>query len=55
MWRDICLANREPLLTALASFREALGHLEAQIAAGDAEGLHRALVRVREARGGMAP
>ena len=54
MWRDICLANREPLLEALARFRDALARLEALIVAGDGGGLYRALARVREARGGMA-
>jgi cyclohexadieny/prephenate dehydrogenase len=54
MWRDICLANREPLLKSLARFRHVLGALEAQIAAGDAAGLLQALARAREARRGMS-
>jgi prephenate dehydrogenase len=50
MWRDICLANREPLLAALARFRDALGRLEALIAAGDGGGLSGTFSRAREAR-----
>ncbi len=53
MWRDICLANREPLLKSLARFRHALGLLEGQIAAGDGAGLWQAFARAREARRGM--
>jgi len=53
MWRDICLANREPLLKALARFRDALGRLEALIAAGEGEALFEAFARLREARRGM--
>ena len=54
MWRDICLANREPLLKSLARFRQVLGVLEAQIAAGDGAGLLQAFARARGARRGMA-
>lgn len=50
MWRDICVANREPLLQAVARFRDFLGRLEAQIAAGDGAALFEAFTRVREAR-----
>ncbi len=54
MWRDICLANREPLLKSLARFRHVLGALEAQIAAGDGAGLLQALTRARQARREMS-
>ena len=54
MWRDICLANREPLLKSLARFRHVLGVLEAQIAAGDGAGLLQAFTRARQARRGMS-
>jgi prephenate dehydrogenase len=50
MWRDIFLANREPLLAALAAFDGELGRLRALISAGDAEGLHDFCARARGAR-----
>ncbi len=50
MWRDVCLGNREPLLKALGRFRDFLGRLEAQIAAGDGAALFQTFARVREAR-----
>ncbi len=53
MWRDICLANREPLLKSLARFRQVLGALEAQVAGGDGAGLLQAFARARAARKGM--
>ena len=53
MWRDICLANREPILKALARVRDVLGRLEVQIAAGDGDGLFAAFARAREVRRGM--
>jgi prephenate dehydrogenase len=31
MWRDICVANKEPLLTELARYMEKLGHVRALI------------------------
>jgi len=37
MWRDICVANREPLLTALDAFNRDLGELAEAIRQGDGE------------------
>jgi len=39
MWRDICLANREHLLSAFAAFRRSFERLEELILQGDGEGL----------------
>jgi prephenate dehydrogenase len=50
MWRDIFLMNREPLLRALQSYREALDGLEAAVRAADGEGLVRRLQQARSAR-----
>lgn len=50
MWRDICLANREALLAALAAYREDLDALAAEVEAGDGEGLLARFERARSAR-----
>jgi prephenate dehydrogenase len=50
MWRDIFLMNREPLLRALAAYREALDGLEAAMRAADGEALMRILAQARLAR-----
>lgn len=50
MWRDISLANREPILKMIARFQRALGDLSAMISAGDGEGLRRQFARVRASR-----
>lgn len=50
MWRDIFLANREGLLTALAEFEASLGSLRAAIEQGDAAALDLVLARCREVR-----
>jgi len=39
MWRDICLFNREKILTTLKKFQELLGETEAAISRGDGEAL----------------
>lgn len=50
MWRDIFLLNREPVLRALAAYREALEGLEAAIRAGDGAALTARLLQARTAR-----
>jgi prephenate dehydrogenase len=50
MWRDVCLANREPLLAQLASYRTQLAELEAAIAVADGEALHRLFDSAAQAR-----
>ena len=53
MWRDICLANREPILKMIARFQSALGDLAAMISAEDGEGLHQRFARARACREGL--
>lgn len=50
MWRDICLANREALLAALAAYREDLDALTAEVEAGDGQGLLARFERAKVAR-----
>lgn len=50
MWRDICLANREALLAALAAYREDLEALTAEVEAGDGDGLLARFERAKAAR-----
>lgn len=50
MWRDICLANREPILKMIARFQSALGDLAAMISAEDGDGLHQRFTRARACR-----
>lgn len=53
MWRDICLANREPILKMIARFQNALGDLAAMISAEDGEGLYQRFARMRACREGL--
>ncbi|MFB3819854.1 MAG: prephenate dehydrogenase, partial [Candidatus Methylomirabilales bacterium] len=55
MWRDIFCMNREPLLRAVAAYRQALDGLEAAIRAGDGEAILRRLARARLAREEIPP
>jgi prephenate dehydrogenase len=50
MWRDIFLANRSAVLTAVTEFQEVADRLKELIAAGNGEGLARELRQAREAR-----
>ena len=50
MWRDICAANREPLLALLQDFRRDLGDIMKAIEKGDADGLMDTFERARHAR-----
>lgn len=54
LWRDIFLANREPVLAALATLDGALGRLRALVEAGDARGLEVALDAAAALRRGLA-
>ena len=50
MWQEIFLANRAPLVQALAAFRGALDDLDGVIASGDAAAVEAALERIKTAR-----
>lgn len=50
MWRDICLANRDALLSAMDDYLAQLEHLRGLIAARDASAIERAFARARAAR-----
>ncbi len=50
IWRDICLANREALLTALEAYRADLDALTAEIRDGDGDGLLTRFTRAKDAR-----
>jgi prephenate dehydrogenase len=50
MWRDVCLANREALRGELDAYRQALGRVDALLAASDGAALLRLFERARNAR-----
>jgi prephenate dehydrogenase len=50
MWRDIFLANREPVTRALDEFRRTFESLRQAVAAGDAAALERFLTTARQRR-----
>ncbi|MEX5747429.1 prephenate dehydrogenase [Massilia sp. X63] len=50
MWRDICLANREALLTELDAYLAQLTTLRAQLAAADGRGLETVFANAQRAR-----
>jgi prephenate dehydrogenase len=52
MWRDICLANRAPLLAELRRYQDELARFGAMLEQGDADALERALEAARAARRG---
>jgi prephenate dehydrogenase len=52
MWRDICLANRAPLLAELRRYQDELARFGAMLEQGDADALERALAAARAARRG---
>lgn len=54
MWRDICLANRDALLTALHQYHDDLGALAAAIEKGDAAWLYETFTRAKHARDGLS-
>src|SRR5207302_8327847 len=53
MWRDVFLANREPLLLALERLDEELGRLRRALAAGDGRALAPYIAAARGARAGL--
>ncbi|TLY20660.1 MAG: prephenate dehydrogenase [Nitrospirae bacterium] len=50
MWRDICLWNRNNLLSQIELYEARLGHIKALLKAGDAEGLTREFTRAKQLR-----
>ena len=50
MWQEIFLANRAPLVEALAAFRRALEDLERTVERGDADALQAELARIKAVR-----
>jgi prephenate dehydrogenase len=50
MWRDICLANREPLLAVLDGYLAELGGVRELMAAGEGEALERIFAQASAAR-----
>ncbi|WP_255210814.1 prephenate dehydrogenase dimerization domain-containing protein, partial [Methylogaea oryzae] len=50
MWRDICLANREPILQRIEGLRDELGQVAALIASGDGDALLQLFQRAKAAR-----
>lgn len=50
MWRDICIANKEALLREINTYEAVLGHLKAQIKAGDGAALERIFARASDTR-----
>jgi len=50
MWRDICVANREPLLAELERYAEKLRALRPLLERGDGEALERLFAEARAAR-----
>lgn len=51
MWRDICVANRDALLTELDRYAAKLRELRPMIERGDGEALERMFTQARDARG----
>lgn len=50
MWRDICIANRTALLTALDDYEDELEMMRSAIESGDGAALEKMFARAREAR-----
>ena len=50
MWRDICIANRDRLLSELRRYRAKLGDVEQLLQASDAAGLEKLFAEARAAR-----
>ncbi len=50
MWRDICLGNREALLSAISSFEAALTQMKAAVTEGDGQALSAGIERARQER-----
>jgi prephenate dehydrogenase len=50
MWRDICLANRPALMTALSRYKNNLDGLMKAIEMGDGEALLATFIRAKQER-----
>lgn len=50
MWRDICLANREALITQIDAYQEELAAMRQLLASGNGKELESAFSRARDAR-----
>jgi prephenate dehydrogenase len=50
MWRDICLSNREALITQIDAYQRGLAEVREMLARGDGESLERVFTEAREAR-----
>ena len=50
MWRDICLWNRENVVTCIEAYERSLGDLKRLIRAGDAAGIEKTLERAKQER-----
>ena len=50
MWHDICLANRDAVLSAMDAFTESLGEMRAAVANGDSETLKACFTRAKSLR-----
>jgi prephenate dehydrogenase len=55
MWRDICLTNRDAILTGLNDFEEALARFREALEEGSADGLLDAFTRGKSVRDTLAP
>lgn len=55
MWRDICLANREALLTQLEGYQHEVAQIRALLEQADAQGLEALFARASEARRNWSP
>ncbi len=50
MWRDICVGNREAMLSELSTYQAMLAHLKTLIESSNGEGLERIFQRASQAR-----
>jgi prephenate dehydrogenase len=50
MWRDICLFNRDNLLSVIEAFEKVLDRFKRRLVAGDSEGLRREFDRAKEVK-----
>lgn len=55
MWRDICLWNRENLITLIETYETHLGRFKQMIQAGDGPGLEQAMERAKQLRETLRP
>lgn len=55
MWRDICLTNRDAILSALDDFEGALAHFRRALEAVDGDELYEAFARGKQVRDALVP